>query len=119
MLARLIENRRANLRTELRPSAEPAIHPHLDVIGARGDGLVDFGPCLLRCRDLRIGREAVFHGGDSCAAQLAALLRFPHLDDFVRIGLHAGHGGHAVKRVLAQLRLSFCADVTVGVNDAG
>jgi anaerobic selenocysteine-containing dehydrogenase len=118
VLARLIQDRSAELGGKFGPGAKSAIDPDLDVIGARGDGLIDLQARLFRCHDLGVGCEPILHCGYARAAQLAALLRFPDLDNLLRIGLHAGHRGHTVKRVLAQLRLGFRSDVPVGVDDA-
>src|SRR4029434_9043935 len=63
LLARLLEDRGAERGGKLGPRAEPAVHPHLDIIGARGDDLVDLGARLLRCHHLGVGRKAVPHGG--------------------------------------------------------
>ena len=101
VLARLFENCGAKLRAELGPGAKAAVHPQFDVIGARGDGLIDFGARLLGRRHLRIGSEAIFDGRHARAAELAALLRVAHLNHLVRIGLHARRRGHSIKRILA------------------
>src|SRR5262249_54828869 len=87
VLARLIQNGSAVLGSELGPSAESAVHPYFDVIGTRGHDLVHFGACMLRCHHLGVGRETVLHRGDPRTSQFTTLLRFAHMNHFVRIGL--------------------------------
>src|SRR5262245_50662004 len=118
VFAGLLENGSAEFGTELLARTEPAIYPDFDIISARSHRFVNFRACLLGRRYFRVGCEAVLYSRDSRAEQLAALLRFAHLHDFVRISLHAGRRGHAVKRVLAQLGRGFGPDVAVRVDDA-
>ena len=95
-----------------------ALDPDLDVIGALGDDLVDLGARLLGCPTSGSGAKRYFTVKTLAPRSSPLLLCFAHLNDFVRIGRHAGRGGDAVQCVLAQLRLGFRADVAVRIDDA-
>src|SRR5262245_16852284 len=57
---------------------------------------------------------------DARAAQVTRLLPGLELGDVVLIEIHAGRGGHAIERVLAQLRIARGrTDMAVAVDDAG
>ena len=125
VLLRLIHHRGGELRRELGIAAALGVDPHLHEVGALADDLVDLGARLLWRLALRAGferlrHEAVHHGEDARAAQVAGLLPLLELLHVVLVEIHAGRRGHAVERVLPQLRIARRRpDVAVAVDDAG
>ena len=77
--ARLIDHGGAELAGQLRVAAALGVDPHLDHVAALGGDLVHLGARLLRrlrlrARFERLRHEAVHHGQDARAAQVARLL---------------------------------------------
>ena len=125
VLARLVHHGGGEFGRELGMAAALGVDPHLHEVGALAGDLVDLGAAFLRrlrlrARLERLRHEAVHDGEDARALQVAGLLPLLELLHVVLVEIHAGRGGDAVERVLAQLRIARRrTDMAVAVDDAG
>src|SRR5215467_2067532 len=123
VLARLIYDRRAELRAEFHQLAVLAVDPDFNEVSTFADDLVDLRARFVRRLVFgagfeRLGHETVLNGEDPRAAQIAAFLLGLDGGDVVGIETHVSRGGNPIQGILAQLGVSVRVDVAMSIDDA-